>query len=139
MKGSLGERIGKMVRGSKALFGQSAPEAERSRAARHYLFKTATVRLPSGGMVEVIVKNLSASGASIEFRGPKLPDKVLIIEPSLKLHRWAKVVWQSAGGAGLKFIADETVRGSASTNAPAPAGAPSVRSRLRYQTPKQFG
>jgi hypothetical protein len=111
--------------------------AETSRAERHYIYKTAKVSFPSGGIVEVMVKDLSARGVSIEFRGATLPEKVLIMGPGLKLNRWAEVVWQRAGHAGLKFVADEGLRGPQSANVQAAEKAAAARPRIRK--PKAFG
>ncbi len=134
---SLTQRIGALARGLKKLIGQSPVDSEHARAARHYIFKTAKVRLPSGGIVEVMVKNLSASGVSIEFRGAVLPAKVQITEPGLRLNRWAEVVWQRAGHAGLRFIADEGVQSPRPANAQHPAKKDEIKSRIRK--PKMFG
>ena len=84
-----------------------------------------------------MVKDLSARGVSIEFRGAILPDKVLIMEPSLRLNRWAEVVWQRAGHAGLKFVADEGMRRPQAANVQASEKAAATKSLIRK--PKAFG
>jgi hypothetical protein len=137
MSGSLIQRFWQMLRGSGSGSARSTQGAEHSRAQRHYIHKTAKVSLPSGGIVEVMVKDLSARGVSIESRGAILPDKVLIMEPSLGLNRWAEVVWQRAGHAGLKFVADEGMRRLQAANTQASEKAAAARPRIRK--PKAFG
>jgi len=58
-----------------------------------------------GARQNVAMKDVSATGARIEFhtRG-MLPDQIIIIEPMMKLHKRARVVWQDEGIAGLEFI-----------------------------------
>lgn len=78
-----------------------------ARSSRDSTFKQATVRLLGGERVDVVVKNLSATGARIEFfRKVTLTDQVLISEPSTRLKRTAQVVWQKEGSAGLHFLPD---------------------------------
>lgn len=78
---------------------------QKERAPRQPLFRTATLVTSGGGKQNVAVKDLSATGARIEFhtRGD-LPDIVILIEPTLKLSKRARVVWQEPGVAGLEFI-----------------------------------
>lgn len=60
-----------------------------------------------GARQNVAMKDVSATGARIEFhtRG-MLPDQIIIIEPMMKLHKRARVVWQDEGIAGLEFLKD---------------------------------
>ncbi|MEJ0024016.1 MAG: hypothetical protein WDN76_11695 [Alphaproteobacteria bacterium] len=64
---------------------------------------------------------------------------MLITERALKLHRWAKVIWQSAGGAGLQFVADESVRVAPASNGPSAANTTMATPSIRAQKPRQFG
>lgn len=76
-----------------------------TRPERQATFKQATVRLQGGERLDVVVKNLSETGARIEFfRKVTLTDQVLISEPTLRLKRVAQVVWQKDGTAGLHFL-----------------------------------
>lgn len=57
-----------------------------------------------GERLSVAIKNLSGSGARVEyFIRRELPPVVVLIEPSLRIRRRAKVVWQRDGVAGLAF------------------------------------
>jgi hypothetical protein len=82
----------------------SAPKVD-DRATRQPAFKQATLTLAGGERLDVVVKNISASGAKVQFfRNVMLTQKVLISEPTLRLRSWALVVWQHDGEAGLYFI-----------------------------------
>ena len=68
-------------------------------------YKHATIQLRGGERLEVVVKNVSASGARIEyFRNVPLSDVVYLMEPTLKIRTWADVVWEKSGVAGIRFI-----------------------------------
>jgi len=76
------------------------------RAERKPTFKAATLTFITGDRIEVIVKNLSATGARVEFmRNVLLPDRVLLSEQTTRLKVWAYVIWQEPGAAGLEFVA----------------------------------
>ena len=78
-----------------------------SRALRVPAFKSATVQLITGERLDVILKNISATGARVEFmRDIQLSDRVYLREPTLQLSVWAYVVWQERGVAGLEFVPD---------------------------------
>jgi hypothetical protein len=52
----------------------------------------------------VVIKDLSASGARVEFfQRLQLPAFVMLIEPTLKLRKAARVIWERGAAAGLKF------------------------------------
>jgi hypothetical protein len=83
-----------------------APAAERE--PRSPTFKPATLTF-HGDRLEVVVKNLSATGARVEFiRDVQLPERVVLSEPSTGLRRTAHVAWQTWGIAGLEFLDPET-------------------------------
>lgn len=74
------------------------------REARAAVFKPGTLTLQGGERMAVVVKNISRSGARIEFvRSDELPDRVMLVEPLQGLNTWAQVTWQRMGIAGLKF------------------------------------
>lgn len=76
------------------------------RAEREPTFKSATLTMLSGERVDVIVKNISETGARIEFvRDVSLTDRVLLSEPTMRIKIWAYVIWQTRGAAGLQFVA----------------------------------
>ncbi|MDZ4760223.1 MAG: hypothetical protein SGJ21_04040 [Alphaproteobacteria bacterium] len=75
------------------------------RAKRDPTFKQATLRLSTGERIDVVVKNVSDTGARVEFfKKSTLSEKVLITEPTLRLRTWARVTWQVEGAAGLQFL-----------------------------------
>jgi len=76
------------------------------RAVRKPTFKSATLTLLGGERLDVVVKNISDTGARIEFvRDVHLTDRVMLSEPTLRLRTWAYVIWQTRGAAGLQFVA----------------------------------
>ncbi len=76
------------------------------RAARKPTFKSATLTLLGGERLDVVVKNISDTGARIEFvRDVSLTDRVMLSEPTLRIRTWAYVIWQTRGAAGLQFVA----------------------------------
>ena len=80
---------------------------KQDRAPRQAVFRTATMVTSGGARQNVALKDVSATGARIEFhtRGT-LPELVVLIEPMMKLHKRARVVWQEEGRAGLAFLTD---------------------------------
>lgn len=75
------------------------------RSERKPTFKAATLAFITGERVDVVVKNVSDTGARVEFmRDIQLPDRVLLSEPTLRLKTWAYVIWQTRGAAGLQFV-----------------------------------
>jgi hypothetical protein len=79
----------------------------RSRAERAGVFRNGTLVFGDGQRMAVAIKDLSETGARIEFfRYAELPGHVILIEPTLKLRRTARVAWQRELVAGLEFIAD---------------------------------
>ena len=76
-----------------------------NRSNRKLTFRTASLALITGEQIEVVVKNVSDTGARIDFiRDVRLPDRVLLTEPTLRLKTWAYVIWQTRGAAGLQFV-----------------------------------
>lgn len=77
----------------------------KPRAERRALFRNGGLLIDDGQRVAVAIKNLSDSGARIEyFTKMDLPDYVTLVEPTLKLRRRAQVIWQTDGAAGLMFV-----------------------------------
>jgi len=82
---------------------QSTP-AHAARAERHAVFRNGALILPNGQKMAVAIKNLSETGARIEyFVRDELPSHVTLIEPTLKIRKLARVVWQNDHVAGLAF------------------------------------
>ena len=83
------------------------PPKDDKRRPRRVTFKQATIILSGGEKVDVVVKNVSDTGVRIEFfRRMILTDKVIISEPTLRIRKWARVMWQTEGAAGLHFLED---------------------------------
>jgi DNA-directed RNA polymerase subunit E'/Rpb7 len=82
----------------------AAPKAD-NRSKREATFKQATLMMSAGERVDVVVKNISETGAKVQFfKHVVLTQKVLMAEPTLRIRKWAEVVWQKDGEAGLRFI-----------------------------------
>jgi hypothetical protein len=98
----------------RKISGPNAPEEktytsihqDNKRAERQPTFKQATVTTRGGERIAVVVKNISDTGARIEYmREVPLGDHVLLSEPTLRIKTWAEVVWETRGAAGLRFVA----------------------------------
>lgn len=93
----------------KAISESKAPDAyedgpSRERSRRNAVFKPATVQLGFGEQVPVVIKNISATGARVEFFANRpLRERLLLSESSLALSQWADVVWEEDGAVGLRF------------------------------------
>lgn len=89
--------------------GQAKPRSieptTKPREPREAHFREGTVTLNGGERLRVVIKDLSASGARVEFIVHRhLPAMVTLSEPTRKLRRQAQVVWQGNGAAGLWFV-----------------------------------
>lgn len=81
-----------------------APPPAALRTDRIAVYRQTTIELVTGGRLAVVVKDVNDTGARITFYSDvTLPDRVFVSEPSLGLHKWAYVVWQERGVAGLAF------------------------------------
>lgn len=102
---SLAARMRKIA-GSAALQQPTYSTAtDEKRPTRKSSFKAATLTLIGGERLDVIIKNISETGARIEFlREIRLTDRVLLSEPTLRICTWVYVVWQTRGAAGLEFV-----------------------------------
>lgn len=75
------------------------------RAKREPTYKQATVQMRTGERLPVVVKNVSATGARIEyFKTVPLSDVVYLMEPTLDIRAWCDVVWERDNVAGLRFL-----------------------------------
>jgi hypothetical protein len=78
---------------------------KNGRAPRNATFKQATLTLSGGERFDVVMKNISDSGARVEFFSKGvLSEYVTISEPTLRLKLRARIMWQTDGAAGLQFI-----------------------------------
>jgi hypothetical protein len=77
------------------------------RMPRRAVYRPATLVLEQGERLDVVIRDISASGVKVAFfRQTPISEMVLIDEASLPLKRWGKVVWQRDGASGLYFIID---------------------------------
>lgn len=75
------------------------------RAPREATYKQATIQMRTGERVPVVVKNVSETGARIEFfKDVFLSDVVYLMEPTLDIRTWCDVVWEDDKSAGLHFL-----------------------------------
>lgn len=75
------------------------------RAKREPTYKQATIQMRTGERVPVVVKNVSATGARIDyFKSVPLSDVVYLIEPTLDIATWCDVIWERDNSAGLRFL-----------------------------------
>jgi len=94
----LKQRIGKIASATLAL-----PRLI-SRQPRERTFRAGLLLADNGERLSVVVKDVNETGARVEFVSRiELPATVVLIEPTLKLHRRAAVVWQADCAAGLRF------------------------------------
>lgn len=81
------------------------PRTKAERAERRALFRHGVLILESGQRLSVAIKNLSETGARVEFGTREiLSDEVVLAEPTLRLRKRARVVWQGDSSAGLAFL-----------------------------------
>jgi hypothetical protein len=106
-KGALTDRVRQLAeRKTQPVAREVAtPRKEEQRPARRPLFRQGFIVFESGQKLRVAVKNLSETGARLEFfTQSELPDEIILVEPTLDLRRRARVVWQRAGVAGVRFV-----------------------------------
>lgn len=78
-----------------------------TRSHRTATFKQATLTLEHGERLPVVIKNLSMTGARVEFfqnRDLEVHDYVRLAEQSTALNRGARVIWKRPGLLGLRFV-----------------------------------
>jgi hypothetical protein len=82
-----------------------AGRSRRERSERQAVFRQAVLVFLDQQRLQVALKSLSETGARVEYlTRMELPEEVTLIEPTLRLRRRARVVWQREGVAGLQFI-----------------------------------
>lgn len=84
------------------------PKNAAKRDERQPSYRQGVVQLPDGQRFTVVLKNVSPTGARIEyFIKNELPDEIVIIEPTMKIRHRARVVWQGDGVAGIAYLEEE--------------------------------
>ncbi len=95
------------IRDAKPLDMHFAPPkklADSREQNRTDSYKYAMLKMRNGMRVDCAILNYHNHGVKITLRSVfTLPEMVKIIIPELGINRDAKVVWQSAGEAGLHF------------------------------------
>jgi hypothetical protein len=104
----LSERMRKAVARETAPPPAALPLSRHfERALRQAVFRQGALILADGEKLPVALKNISASGARVEyFTRRELPDVVILVEPTLRIKSRARVVWQRQGVAGLAFVVE---------------------------------
>lgn len=75
------------------------------RSERAPSYRQGVIVIDDGQRVTVVIKNLSGTGARIEFfLKRELPAEVTLIEVTMRIRRRARVVWQGDGVAGLEYL-----------------------------------
>lgn len=107
-EGRLSERMRKAVERETAPPPTTHAIARQvERAVRQAVFRQGALILADGERFPVALKNISASGARVEyFTRRDLPEIVILVEPTLRIKSRARVVWQRDGVAGLSFVAE---------------------------------
>lgn len=81
------------------------PSKRQQRAERERIYRQATLVFGDGHRMAVVVKDVSATGARVEFfQHIRLPEEVLFVEATMRLRKRARVVWQEDGTVGLAFL-----------------------------------
>jgi hypothetical protein len=82
----------------------TAQPTKPARAPRQTVFRNATILFASGERMAVVIKDLSATGARVEFVARvDLPPEATLIDITGR-RRQVRVVWQREGAAGIEFI-----------------------------------
>lgn len=104
---ALDERLRKAVQRPAAQSTSAAWVKHVERAVRQVIFRQGVLILGNGERLAVAVKNVSATGARVEFFSRRdLPEFATLVEPTLRIRARARVVWQRDGAAGLAFVAE---------------------------------
>ena len=105
---ALARRISKITESGSASDGKS--ETVRSQrvdprsAERDPSYRQALLVFGMGERLQVVIKNISETGAMIEFFAQvPLTEEVTLRDPTLG-NRKARVIWQLPGEAGLRFV-----------------------------------
>lgn len=74
------------------------------RPARTPTYKQAVIVLTGGEKFPVVIKNLSSTGAKVEFfQNREISGQVRLVEQSIDLNTVAEIAWQRDGMLGLIF------------------------------------
>lgn len=105
ISGALRDRVRRIAESPAIVPAGPHKPAFGKRQPRELAFRPAQLTFMHGERLDVVVKDLNAAGARVEFvRGTGLPERVLLTEPRQGLRKWAHVTWQAWGVAGLAFV-----------------------------------
>ncbi|MBT9446645.1 MAG: hypothetical protein IV086_13170 [Hyphomonadaceae bacterium] len=86
----------------------AAAGVERRAEAREPVFREAVLTLEGYYRIRAVITDESSRGACVAFSTRiDLPSRIVVAEPMRKQQRWARVVWQRDGTAGLEFLRDD--------------------------------
>lgn len=100
----LAQRVRKVAETASTTPAAADPSIGK-REPRASSFRPGTLAFMTGEKIDVVVKNISTTGARVEFvRNTRLPERVLLTEPLMGVKKWAYVTWETLGVAGLRFV-----------------------------------
>ncbi|MFZ4687578.1 MAG: hypothetical protein ACOYMK_18480 [Hyphomonadaceae bacterium] len=103
LSATLSQRMQRIAETPASAPERGAAQTFGKRATRADAWRPGTINFQTGERMDVVVKNVSDTGALIEFvRGAYLPDRVKLTTQGTS--RWAYVTWQTWGVAGLQFV-----------------------------------
>ena len=105
--------LSRAVGGAKATqpTSLSPVQSKHPRAPREETWAVMSAKFQTGEVREGVVVNLSKTGARIRFHTrAAVPAKMIIKCPRYRIHRPAKLVWQSGFDIGVQFFDPSVVR-----------------------------
>jgi hypothetical protein len=95
----------------------TAPQEQRAHQRTKTLYKGKVVAEGRFSLIDCTVRDLSESGARIEFGATYAPAPEFELEiPSKQMRFWARLVWSSGLRHGVAFFEPETKRDMAPLN-----------------------
>ncbi|MEL6829775.1 MAG: PilZ domain-containing protein [Pseudomonadota bacterium] len=89
----------------------SPVQSKHPRAPRSETWAVLSAKFQTGEVREGVIVNLSKTGARIRFHTrAAVPAKMIIKCPRYRLHRPARLVWQSGFDIGVQFFDPSVVR-----------------------------
>jgi hypothetical protein len=80
------------------------PMSESRAAQRHRVLKAGLIEFSGGGAIRGAVKNMSASGAALEFESAlDIPDRLTLCVLPDPVKRQCRVVWRDQKRIGVSF------------------------------------
>jgi hypothetical protein len=77
---------------------------EKRTLARQRVLKAGTIEF-GGGAIDCTVRNVSASGASLDVVSPVgIPERFTLVVPPDELRRPCRVVWRNVTRIGVSFL-----------------------------------